>query len=398
MPRKKLTDRTVQALRPDPNRQVDYFDTRWPGFGVRVSPAGRKSWVVMYRFHGRVRRVTIGPYPYVSLADARAKAKALVRQVFQGTDPAAEKAAERLAETFAQLAAEYLERHAKPRKRTWREDERILKRELLPHWGKMKAKEVTRRDVRLLIDRVVERGVPTYANRIFGLARKVFNFALQRDIVDANPCHGLPQPAPEHRRDRVLSESEIGVLWKEFEAERPLVAASYKLRLLTAQRGGEILGMRWDHIDFASGWWTIPTEIAKNGMAHRVPLSRQVRAILAEIKLLGLSPTWVLPNPTRSGAMDTTQKAAERIRTRTGIDFRQHDLRRTAASHMTGMGISRLVVGKILNHVEAGVTAVYDRHYDREKREALEAWGRETVRDCRRLAGDRESGRPGSPR
>ncbi len=375
MPRVKLTDRTVQALRPDPRRQVDYFDVRWPGFGVRVSPAGRKSWIILYRFHGRVRRVTIGPYPYVSLADARAKAKAVGTQVFQGTDPAAIKAAERLAETFAQLAEEYLERHAKPRKRTWREDERILKRELLPHWGRMKAKEVSRRDVRLLIDRVVERGVTTYANRIFALARKVFNFGLQRDIVDANPCQGLPQPAPEHRRDRVLSESELAVLGREFEAERPLVAASYKLRLLTVQRGGEILGMRWDHIDFASAWWTIPTEIAKNGMAHRVPLSRQVRAILAEIKLLGLSSTWVFPNPTRSGPMDTTQKAAERIRTRTGIDFRQHDLRRTAASHMTGMGVSRLVVGKILNHVEAGVTAVYDRHsYDREKREALDGW------------------------
>ena len=105
------------------------------------------------------------PIPTSSLADARAKAKALVRQVFQGTDPAAEKAAERLAETFAQLAAEYLERHTKPRKRTWREDERILRRELLPHWGRMKAKGVTRRDLRLLIDRVVERDVPTYANR-----------------------------------------------------------------------------------------------------------------------------------------------------------------------------------------------------------------------------------------
>jgi integrase len=259
----------------------------------------------------------------------------------------------------------------------------------------MKAKDVTRRDVRLLIDKVIDRGVTTYANRIFALARKVFNFALQRDLVDTNPCHGLPQPQREHRRDRVLSESEIGELWREFEAERPLVAASYKLRLLTAQRGGEILGMGWDHIDFASGWWTIPPEIAKNGMAHRVPLSRQVRAILAEIKLLGLSSTWVFPNPTRSGPMDTTQKAAERIRTRTGIDFRQHDLRRTAASHMTGMGISRLVVGKILNHVEPGVTAVYDRHsYDREKREALEAWaGRldEIVKGSQPAAGEADS-------
>jgi integrase len=165
------------------------------------------------------------------------------------------------------------------------------------------------------------------------------------------------------------------VLWREFDAERPLVAASFRLRLLTAQRGAEILAMRFDQIDLGSGWWTIPGEVAKNGMAHRVPLSRAVRDILADVRRLEESDTWVFPNPTHSGPMMTTQKAAERIRTRTGIEFRQHDLRRTAASQMTGMGIPRLVADKLLNHVESGVTATYDRHsYDREKREALDAW------------------------
>src|SRR5262249_57655743 len=189
MPRVKWTDRTGQALRPNPSRQVDYFDVRWPGFGVRVSPGGGKSWVIVYRFHGRVRRVTIGPYPYVSLAEARAREKALMTQVFQGTDPAAVKAAERLAETFAQLGEEYLERHAKPRKRTWREGERLLKRELLPHWGKMKAKEVTRRDVRILVDGVLDRGVTTPANPIFALAPPILDFPLQPDIPDTTPSH-----------------------------------------------------------------------------------------------------------------------------------------------------------------------------------------------------------------
>jgi len=183
-------------------------------------------------------------------------------------------------------------------------------------------------------------------------------------------------PAPESRRDRVLTEEEIRALWKAFEAEGALVGASFKLRLLTAQRGGEILGMRWDHIDFGSGWWTIPGELAKNGMAHRVALSRQARAVLAEIRLQNRPGPWVFPNPMKKGPMVTTQKAAERMVKATGIGFRQHDLRRTAASHMTGMGIPRLVVGKILNHVETGVTAIYDRHsYDQEKRQALDAWG-----------------------
>jgi integrase len=269
-----------------------------------------------------------------------------------------------------------MERHAKPRKRTWQEDERILERQILPAWRHLKAKDITRRDVRMLIDKKLDAGAGTYANRIFALVRKVFNFGLQRDIVTMNPCHGLPLPARESRRDRVLSEDEMRVLWKAFEAEGALVGKSFKLRLLTAQRGGEILGMRWDHIDFGSGWWTIPAELAKNGMTHRVPLSRQAQAVLAEIRLLNRPGPWVFPNPTKTGAMVTTQKAAERMIKATGIEFRQHDLRRTAASYMTGIGISRLVVGKLLNHVESGVTAIYDRHsYDREKREALDAWG-----------------------
>jgi integrase len=375
MPRMRMIDRSVIGLKPTPGRQVDYFDDRFPGFGLRVSASGRKSWFLMYRFRGRPRRLTFEPYPHLTVADARAKAAAAMRDVVQGVDPAAVKAAERRAETFAELAAEYLERHAKPRKRTWREDERILERQILPTWRHLRAKEITRRDVRLLIDRMLARDARTYANRIFALAR-VFNFGLQRDIVMMNPCHGLPMPAPESRRDRVLSEDEIRVLWAAFEAEGALVGASFKLRLLTAQRGGEILGMRWDHIDFGAGWWTIPGEVAKNGMAHRVPLSRQVRAVLAEIRLQNRPGPWIFPNPMKNGSMVTTQKAAERIVKSTGIEFRQHDLRRTAASLMTGMGISRLVVGKILNHVETGVTAVYDRHsYDEEKRQALEAWG-----------------------
>jgi integrase len=133
--------------------------------------------------------------------------------------------------------------------------------------------------------------------------------------------------------------------------------------------------MRWEDIDFGASWWTIPPEMAKNGRPHRVSLSRQAKAILAEIKLQARPGPGVFPNPTKTGPMQTMQKAAERIVKRTGVVFRQHDLRRTAASHMTGMGIARLVVGKIPNHIEPGVTTVYDRHsHDLEKREALERW------------------------
>src|SRR2546425_3652713 len=111
MPRVRFTDRGVMSLKPIPGKQVDYFEERMPGFGLRVSPSGHRSWIVMYRARGRLRRLTLGPYPPLSLADARAKAKLALSGVAQGGDPAAEKRAERRAETFAELAAEYLERH-----------------------------------------------------------------------------------------------------------------------------------------------------------------------------------------------------------------------------------------------------------------------------------------------
>ncbi len=297
--------------------------------------------------------------------------------VFQGGDPAAEKQAERRAETFAELATEYMEKHAKAKKRSWREDERIINRGLLPAWRLRKAKDIARRDVRQVVDAILERGAPIQANRVFALVRKVFNFAIQRDIVQANPCLGLSQPSPNRQRDRVLRDEEIQAVWKVVELERPLIAATFKLRLFTAQRGAEILSMAWQHLDLAGGWWTIPPELAKNGYSHRVPLSQEALEVLTSVRALNESGPAVFPSPLKSRSMKYAQKAVERLRDASKVEFNGHDLRRTAASHMTSMGISRLVVAKILNHVERGVTAVYDRHsYDREKREALDAWGR----------------------
>jgi integrase len=166
--------------------------------------------------------------------------------------------------------------------------------------------------------------------------------------------------------------------------EKPLMAATFRLRLLTAQRGGEVHAMRWKDID--GEWWTIPSEFSKNKLSHRVPLSPQALKVLNEAKettdrmdkKMGRQRSeWVFPNPAdRSQHVYSIQKLAQRVRANSKVSYRAHDLRRTAASMMTSMGVPRLVVGKILNHAEPGVTKVYDRHsYDREKQEALNAWG-----------------------
>ena len=371
----KMTVRSVEAIRAPPSGQLDYWDADHPGFGLRVSAGGRKAWVAMYR-HGNVkRRLTLGTYPALSLADAREKASAVHHTVqYEGADPAAAKKAERAAETFAEVAADYIERHAKRQKRSWRKDALILEKDALPRFGKRKAKDINRRDIITMLDEIVARGAPIQANRTLEIIRKLFNWAVARDILDANPCYRVSKPSNENRSDRVLTEEEIRAVWQALASEVPLTAATFKLRLLTAQRGAEVLAMRWDLL--SGDWWTIPAEIAKNGLAHRVPLSAPVLALLDEIRPLGKGSDWVFPGADGEGHRATIHKAHNRIRRRCGVSFVPHDLRRTAASHMTSFGISRLVVSKILNHAEPGITAVYDRHsYDREKRAALDAWG-----------------------
>src|SRR4029077_16106725 len=162
----------------------------------------------------------LGQYPTIGLAAARAKARDALRDVDHGGDPARRKAEERRAETFAELAHEYIERHAK-RKRSGDEDIRILngsqhkkrtgKRPHVPlvkRWGTRKVKDISRRDVRELLDEIGDRA-PIMANRVLALVRKIFNFGIERDWLETNPCHMVKRVAPERQRDRVLSEDEI---------------------------------------------------------------------------------------------------------------------------------------------------------------------------------------------
>jgi integrase len=405
MPTISLTARKVESLKPEPNKQIDYWDRTRRSFGLRVSRTGKKSWVVLYPYNGRLRRYTFATYPEMPLAEARELADGHKKQAQKGTDPALAKAAGREPVTFADLADAYMAEYAKKKKKSWRQDERTIDAELRPRWKHSKPTDIRRDDVRALVNGIAERGAPIQANRVLALVSKIFNFGIAEGKLGlgggVNPCHLIPRPGgTEIARDRVLNDEEVRNVWEAFDAEEPSVRAVFKLRLLTAQRGGEVLSMRWGDVDLDSGWWTIPADRAKNGLSHRVPLNTQALTILKDLwawqekRLPEINKgrarkhkdpremsEWVFPSPASEAPVAWIQKAATRIRKASGVDFRPHDLRRTAASRMTGSGTARLVVSKILNHVETGVTAVYDRHsYDAEKRKALNAWGRELQR------------------
>lgn len=388
-----FTQLWVQSVSVEKGREV-YHDTHTRGLGLRVS-SKKKVWQVLYRVKGDpIKKVKdLGEFPPVNLKTARAMAQAILSDAGQGHEPEASPRS-KSALTFKDLATDYLERHAKAKKRTWEEDERILEKDLLPAWQNRKAVSIKRRDVIALLDEIADRGAPIAANRTLALARKIFNWAISRDLLESNPCLQVKPVGDEQQRDRVLTETEIRAAWKAFDGMTPrLMGLMFQLRFLTAQRGGEVESMAWKDVDLEAGWWTIPSERAKNGLSHRVPLAPQAVSILKELQALSGNRPWVFPSPRKTiddgkpvcthiaNVHKAAGRAKDAIKKELGLkpddafNFVMHDLRRTAASYMASSGVPRLTISKVLNHVEQGVTRVYDRHsYDREKREALESW------------------------
>ncbi|MBT3703261.1 MAG: tyrosine-type recombinase/integrase [Alphaproteobacteria bacterium] len=390
-----FTDNKIKTLKTKAQR---YEVWEGNGFGVRITPRGQKSWVWLYHFDGRPRRMTFGKYPGMGLADARIALADAQKQLDHGIDPGAalvdQRKAERDADTVSDLISDYIEKWAKPNKRSWVEDERILRKDVEPDWGRRKAADIVRRDVIKLLDSIVDRGAPIQANQTLAVIRKMYNWAISRDIVQASPCYMVKAPGKKKQRDRVLTPAETEILWNNLAQAKmsDSIRFALKLQFATAQRKGEVIGAEWSEIDFDEQIWTIPPEKAKNGLAHRVPLSQIALELLKQINSVAGDSRWLFPSP--HGDKPITGPAVDHAM-RNNKEYLElenvtpHDLRRTAASYMTSMGINRLTVSKILNHAESGVTAVYDRHsYDNEKREALDAWG---LRLSKLIVGKQES-------
>lgn len=373
MPRRKLTDRFIRTVQV--KERTDFVDAGFPDFGLRVTPAGTKTFWLRYRLHGQRRRVKLGRYPRLKLAEARKNAGEMMRAVWRGEDPASVQSGA----TFAELADAYLEHYADPTKapRAAAEDRRVVERELLPRWGNRPADSIHRRDVAKMLDQIVSRGSPQAAVRIRQQVSKMFNWGIEREMVEVNPCHGLSPPAKPSRRDRVLTEGELRAVWQSLDRALTMQREiATKLRAITLQRGLEVFSLRLADID--GQWWTIPAEHSKNRKPHRVWLAE---AAVELVEFLRPHAKWgyLFPSPYKAKhpIRAHSGQALVKIRKASGVeDFRPHDLRRTGATMMTGkLSIPRFNVGRVLNHTEAGVTRIYDRYaYDREKREALERW------------------------
>jgi integrase len=339
-----LTDRFCQhAKSTEP--QTDYFDETVKGLALRVTSQGTKSWTLHY---GTPRkRVTLGRYPTMSLAGARTAALEVREGRAQGT--------------IAALAEVYIK--ACQGKRTAKEIERRLRKDVLPVIGHISLGDLHRRDVIRVLDAKSE--APISARKAYDDIRAMIGWAVTRGDLDHNPIEGMQGPTNSKARERVLTDEEIKALWQQ-GAFSPCCRQVLKLCLLTGQRLGEVTGLQRSELDLERRLWNIPGSRTKNGHPHSVPLS----PLALEIIEAGSKGNRVFP--IRANSISQAVNGAQ-------LGFTAHDLRRTALTKMAELGIPPIVLGHIANHrttTKAGITlGVYVHHaYEKEKRQALELW------------------------
>ena len=372
---KGLTAKTLEALKPSAKR-YEVHDLHCPGLAVRVSVGGQKVFTVKYRYGLAQRRQKLGVYPRITLATARDKAIDIRRQVDEGIDPTKRR---RNPDTKVEaVCREFVRLHAQARNKSWREAERILEREFISTFGQRDIRDIRRWDVLEMMDAAIARGSAYQANRILSNIRKLFNWCIERGIVEVSPIVGLKAPTKEQSRDRVLDDDEVVGLLRACRNDVYPFRQFVPMLLATAQRRGELAEMRWSEIDLDAKIWVIPAERSKNGKPHVVPLSAYALDVLSEVPRF-LDCDFVFTTTHKSpvsGFSKMLRRLSEGSHT---SGWRLHDLRRTAASGMARASVAPHVVEKVLNHISgtiSGVAAVYNRYgYDAEKRQALDQWG-----------------------
>ena len=375
-----FTDKTLRSLKPNSGKRQYVWDSKLAGFGLRLAPSGKKTFVLKYRFKGHQRMVTLDDYPALSLAEARSQAHAIVGRAHEGVDPNQTELLPSKIGTFAAVLDDYIEKHCKAatRSETRKEVERVLRKEFLPAWRTRDIGEIGKVDVVAILDAIIARGAPSAANHAFTYINHLFNWAVSRGVIDISPCHGLSAPAPKKARERVLSDAELATVWKAVNDSPYPFGTIVQLLILTGQRRGEVTGMRWQHIDLDVAVWTLPPEFTKNKREHVVPLSPSVVAVIERIPRL--NETLVFPaRGSSTNVFSGFSKAKRQLSAKCDLaPWTLHDLRRTVATGLARLDVNPHVIERALNHVSgtfAGVAGTYNRYaYFDDTRDALNKW------------------------
>jgi integrase len=388
-PKRDFTDRFLKSVKPAPaGKRIIHWDAQVPGFGIRVSDKSRPddlgAFVLVTRLPGSSNPTArrIGTYPALSLAQARQIAREWREDISKGVDPKVKEAeklreeARRHADTFAAAFAVYAEEKL-GRLRTGAESVRTIERHAMDVWGQRPISEIRRADVKELI-RNIHKFAPVAGTRLLSLLKTFFAWAAEEELLEASPAAAVKPLADEVKRDRVLTDAEIRAVWHAC-GDLGVFGRAFRFMLVTGQRRSEVGGMTWSEIDRDKRLWALPKERAKAGRKHEIPLSSLAMSILDDCPELNqyVFTTGRLTATPVSG----WSKAKAALDKKTDVsDWHVHDLRRTCATNLAKLGIDRIVISKLLNHAEGGVTSIYDRHArDDEKRAAMDRWAARLV-------------------
>jgi integrase len=387
--KKKLTERTVARLKPPASGKLDVWDQTLPAFGIQPRSTGRGAWIIAVRRPGKstTSRIKIGDPATMSLADAKKRAGDLMSDpsALEAKDDDKDGPHELTADSpMADVIAEFIERDQKPRNRSWHAVQKLLRYDL-SRWDRRPLSSITRSDVQRVLDGVLDRGKPIMANQLLAHTKCMFNWAVERDLIETSPAAKVKPPSPKVERERVLTDPEIYEVWHGANRLGWPFGPLVQLLVLTAQREGEVAAMRWVDLDLDKRIWTLPSKTTKAGRAHLVPLSATaVKIIKAQPRL----SAYVFPGRRTDGARPVCgfSKTKLRLDKICGVaGWRFHDLRRSTATKLAELGVPPHVTEKILNHASANVAGPMGKIYQRyeyldERRAALENWAAALIR------------------
>lgn len=406
-----FTDTMIKKLKP---KEKKYAIGEGNGFNIRVIPSGAKTWLYLYKFGDTRREMNLGTYPAVTLETARTKFEEARKKVKNGIDPIAELEQAATEHTrkpnVTRLINEYVDTLSKAKMRTWKEDERILKKDVLPVWGTRKVADITRLDVMSLLESMHDRGAAIRLNT-FKIIRRMYSYAFSKEYVVRSPCYqfrmGKELPVVP-ARDRILSEAEVKTFWEGLDKAGMTdnIKRALKLILVTCQRPGEVVTMHRDQID--GRWWEFMPKPTKVTM--EIPRAQRIYLTDLALELIGDAEGYIFetshtkldkdgnPIPTpmtersiacalrrnlkdyqgRNPADGQTSKESKIVKEEKKIalaHFTPHDLRRTGATFISKLGHPDEVVDVVLAHLKKGIIKTYNRNtYDDEKKRAMLDW------------------------
>lgn len=384
----RFTELGIERMK---SKDKKYAVTEGGGLYLQVSPKGKKTWLHYYKSAGKRKWLCLGEYPGVGLKEARKKNEEAVKITSRGEDPK-EIDGNNLDPTLRELFEEWFNKAVDKRGKPWsnahkRNVKYMFDKDILPKLGGRKVKEINKGQIRPVLEKIEARA-PNQALQVYRRLSRLFNYAASRDIIEVSPMAALDPIGAQSKKNRYLTAEEIKIFLSALPSAdmAPDTAAALELILRTGQRPGEVCGAHCDEIS-DDGWWTIPGSRTKNGMEHRVYISKTCKKLFGEPNEYGYffpslrDPEKALSHTVLSKALRRSLTGKEKKKdsdiTIPLESFTPHDLRRTAATHLAEQGFIDEIIGALLNHKKATVTGIYNQYrYDKEKQLALEVWER----------------------